>query len=200
MSFFKPGMIQDPKFKRVEVGTQVYHVYRTDDSGNRKKNTAPIGTVVLLFDSDGNVARGVSVRSPDDQFNRATGRRIALARARQAMHTRTSRDIAGIPVHGGLRGDVLIRRASLDFMEVCKRNYGVVFDYKSHFNPQLTPFERKIVTEVWAARHRSGYTVETDPFLAGLRVFVECRIRGDEIPDAVTYSFPAASPDTASVP
>ena len=51
-----------------------------------------------VIDSDGNVARGVSVRSPADQFNRATGRRIALARARQAMHTRTSRDItAAVP-------------------------------------------------------------------------------------------------------
>ena len=87
-------------------------------------------------------------------------------------------------------------------MDVCRHNYDTIFDYKSQFNPKLTMFERDVVTDLWNSKHRAGLTAETDPFVAGLRAFVECRIRGDEIADAVTYSYrcidAAPKPATAS--
>lgn len=201
-TFFRPGMREDPQVKRTEIGMQIYYVYRLDSNKRRIKGQPPIGTVALVFDSDGNVARGIAIRSANDQFCRPKGRQLAIARARHALYTRTSCDVVGIPVRtAGTCVDV--RQAALDFMDVCRHNYDTIFDYKSQFNPKLTMFERGVVTDLWNSKHRAGLTAETDPFVAGLRAFVECRIRGDEIADAVTYSYryvddAAPKPATAS--
>lgn len=182
-------MREDPRVKRVEIGMQIYYVYRLDSDKRRIKGQSPIGTVALVFDSDGNVARGIAIRSANDQFCKPKGRMLAIARARHALYTRTSCDMVGIPVRTSSTS-VDVRQSALDFMDVCRHNYDTIFDYKSQFNPKLTMFERDVVADLWNAKHRAGLTEETDPFVAGLRAFVECRIRGDEIADAVTYSYP----------
>lgn len=182
-------MREDPRVKRVEIGMQIYYVYRLDSDKRRIKGQSPIGTVALVFDSDGNVARGIAIRSANDQFCKPKGRQLAIARARHALYTRTSCDMIGIPVRTSSTS-VDVRQSALDFMDVCRHNYDTIFDYKSQFNPKLTMFERDVVADLWNAKHRAGLTEETDPFVAGLRAFVECRIRGDEIADAVTYSYP----------
>ena len=186
--------------KPVEVGLQIYHVRipMSSDNPEPRSGIPPVATVALVWDSDGNLARGISICSQTDQWDRRRiGRPLAIARARRALRTRTSTLPVGFPIENRRSpdGDQIVRQAGLLFMHTWTDRYGdhALPECKSHFNPfRLTRFEAQLLRSF--AAHNPG-----TPGTAGVGA-IDARYRFGEIPDVVYYECAMETAAEAKVP
>jgi len=100
-----------------------------------------IGTVCLLKKENSCVARGVSICSPQDQFNRATGRAKAFGRAIKAVVRKETNDRINVnrlmnKYYPSLHPKTFINEVS---------DMADTFTHKSIYMPELTEFERRII-------------------------------------------------------
>jgi len=95
-----------------------------------------IATVCLLKKEDKCVARGVSICSPLDQFNRATGRAKSFGRAIKAVVRQES--------NCSINLDRFYGKYEVDFMEELHRVESL-YGWKSAYLPKLTEYERRIL-------------------------------------------------------
>lgn len=94
-----------------------------EEDGSINYYKVPRTTVTLLEDTDGNFARGISMCSPVDIFNKKQGRAISLHRALAAFDAK--RKIG--PIN---RSEVVVEEN---------------MDFKIDFHPTLTEYEKKLL-------------------------------------------------------
>jgi len=108
---------------------RTYYYYIRANEGAKKGER--YGAICLLIDSNGDVARGISICSVKENFNKARGRGLALSRALSAMKDKCdsldiNRDIIyPVPARVFILSNSIMHKAS--------------------FNPILTPYEKKKV-------------------------------------------------------
>ena len=110
------------KLKEADLHDVYYHVRFRDGSGY---------TVCLVLDKEeALIARGVAICSKQDQFNRRTGRVLALARAMQAItHKDCLHRIKGNPYD--------------TFMTQLSKTSAMSFVWKAAYKPNPTEYERE---------------------------------------------------------
>ena len=138
----------------------VYYI-RPVENGVPKKGVAPVGTVVLLWDNNGNVSRGISICAETDQFVREKGVRDAFIRAKQALADQKTRSPIGFPI-GPMEK---VRNASMAFQSAWQAQWGEAPGWKQEFKPTLTPYESKLLDKATA---RVGRERQADVALNGV--------------------------------
>ena len=106
-----------------------------------KKGVPPLGTVVLIWDNEGNVSRGIAICAESDQFCRNRGAQEAFVRAKDGIFTKKTKYLVGAPAeHTGV-----IRNAAMAFCEAWQAQWGEVPSWKQAFKPILTDFEKRLL-------------------------------------------------------
>ncbi len=104
----------------------------------RNENRTPIITVCLLNKED-QVARGIAICAPKDNFSKSMGRMFARNRAIKALLTKKTSD----PV---FRDEAIYNIDSeFDLVHYYNDDIDSVTEFKSMFNPVLTDFEKRLL-------------------------------------------------------
>lgn len=152
--------MQNPDFP------QVYYVRDheiVDGKAVPKRNAPPIACVALKRLADGTVARGISIRSGNDNWSYRDGRSRAVKRVFEALKSKKSTLPIGLPVvvksaervpQEQLDGTVKMvpreepRTVGIDFLRVWTSHFDAsapAILFKSAFNPKLTAFELSLL-------------------------------------------------------
>ena len=137
-------MSADNKTQAFYLKTQV-----VDVEGRQvdKKGVPPIACTVYAWDDEGNVARGISICSNEDNWNRKAGRVRATARARKALGTKKSSMPIGVAVTVK-DATTLVRQAGLELLGLWRDRFGSESSLpscKASYNPKLNSFEQHMV-------------------------------------------------------
>lgn len=140
--------------------TQVYYlkpqVVAPDGTTKDRKGVSPVACIALSTDTVGNVARGISICSNSDNWERQEGRKRAVARAAKALGKHQTSQPIGMPVVSVKQE--IVRDAGLVFLDLWRERFGMVNmpTFKSSFNPPLTDFERKIISNAEERREKQA--------------------------------------------
>lgn len=97
---------------------------------------APVATVAISC-RDGVYSRGIGICGLDEQFQRRSGRRLAIARMDRAMGTRQSSLPIGLPIPAKGR-----RFSGMELQDHWNREFGADIEYKSGYDVMPTEFEQ----------------------------------------------------------
>lgn len=127
---------------------QIFYVRRThvvDGKIETIKGVPPIGCVALHRDEAGNVARGISICSPTDNWNYRKGANKAIAACRCAMGCRCTERPIGHPVVTS-DGEIT-REAGIWFLDAWRDRFPgePMPRNKVSWNPPLTQHELQVL-------------------------------------------------------
>jgi hypothetical protein len=117
---------------------RVYYIH------DKNANNHIVGTVCFAQGLDDNKytwSRGIAICSSKDAFDKKKGRAVALGRCRRAMGTWKS----SMPVMEPFKRNGLIRADAVNFRNVANDDYGLDVAFKSQYNVELTPYERRMI-------------------------------------------------------